>query len=65
MAVGVWNLLLPKDIADAAIPKLRLRLPHDCQFIFTDTERTVRRGTLAANRCLGIFALLKTSLALF
>jgi hypothetical protein len=37
MAVRVGSLLLPKDIADAAIPKLRLRLPHDCQFISTDT----------------------------
>jgi hypothetical protein len=34
--VGGGSLLLPKDIADAAIPKLRLRLPHDCQFILTD-----------------------------
>jgi len=37
MAVGVGSLLLPQDVADAAIPKLRLRLPHDCQFVFTDT----------------------------
>jgi hypothetical protein len=36
MAVRIESLLLPKDIAEAAIPKLRLRLPHDCQSIFTD-----------------------------
>jgi len=37
MAVGVGSLLLLSDITDAALPKLRLRLPHDCQFVFTDT----------------------------
>jgi hypothetical protein len=48
MAVGVGSLLRPNDIADAAIPKLRLRLPHDCQFIFTDTTVRQSRGLLLA-----------------
>jgi hypothetical protein len=29
MAVGFGSPLLPKDIVDAAIPKLRLRLPPE------------------------------------